>query len=233
MMFRKSIGVCVAVVSLLLSQNVTAQNVDSPNDRTEVATVLGKPIYSESIVVPTEVNRQRKKLGEEEFERWLRSHRGRRLFLAINAALLEQYAKENDLTPTDSQIDAGVQRGKKADSRNGNPARKPGPHDDRFLRLFAYSVILEWKTSKALHEKYGGRLGIGSLGACVPIDARPKFLKEQQGAGRFRIHDAALRKLFWTEAADEAFADTVLEGDRVQEFFKKPPWQGQTNPASR
>jgi len=213
------------------AHHVTAQDVDPPKDRTKVATILGKSIYSDSVVVSTEVNRQRKKLGEEEFDRWLQSHRGQRLFLAINVALLQQYATENGSVPTDNEIDAWIRHAQEATRGNDNAPKDPEPHEDKMLRLFAYGCIIDWKTSKALCEKYGGREGFGSLGACMAFDARTKLFREQHKAGKFRIHDPQLRTLFWHAAADEAYADTVLEGDRAKRFFeRRPRWQADEQP---
>jgi len=231
MMFHRTIGPAIVGVSFLVPHRITAQDVDPPKDRTKLATVFGKSIFSDSVVVSTEVNRQRTRLGEEEFDQWLQSHRGQRLFLAINAALLQQYAKVNGLVPTDNEIDAWMQQAQEAARGNDNASKDPGPNEEKFLRLFAYACILDWKTSKALYEKYGGRVGIGSLGACMAFDARTNFFREQHRVGRFRIHDPALRTLFWNAAADEAYADTVFEGDRAKEFFeRRPRWQADEQP---
>jgi hypothetical protein len=100
--------------------------------------------------------------------------------------------------------------------------------------VWGHAVILEWKTSKALFEKYGGRVGFGNIGGgSKPIEARKAFLQDRHKAGEFVIHDKPLEDEFWRQSDGEFWADVILSGELLKERFQRPPWEMRGLPAGR
>lgn len=83
-------------------------------------------------------------------------------------------------------------------------------------------LIMLWKISQALFEKYGGRVifnrstpkpaeGFFQLGP-EPVDAYRDFLKEQEKNGSFEIFDPSLKDSFWRYFARETMHTYLSEG---------------------
>jgi hypothetical protein len=82
---------------------------------------------------------------------------------------------------------------------------------------------MDWKVCKSLYEKYGGRVGMGSLGAWIAFDAQNALLREHHKAGDITFHHAEVEKAFWERATAKTFADTYPKGERLKRLLATPP----------
>ena len=65
------------------------------------------------------------------------------------------------------------------------------------LREIPRGMVLQWKTSKALYQRYGGDVIFQQANPMEPVGAMRRFLEEQEKAGAFEIYDAEDRKRFY------------------------------------
>ena len=83
---------------------------------------------------------------------------------------------------------------------------------------------MDWKVCKSLYEKYGGRVGIGSLGAWTAFDGQNALLREHYKAGDIKFHDAEMEKAFWEHTMINNFADAYPTGEQLQRLLATPPY---------
>ena len=83
---------------------------------------------------------------------------------------------------------------------------------------------MDWKVCKSLYEKYGGRVGIGSLGAWTAFDGQNALLREHYKAGDIKFHDAEMEKAFWEHTTIKNFADAYPTGERLKRLLATPPY---------
>jgi heat shock protein HslJ len=97
---------------------------------------------------------------------------------------------------------------------------------DRAARAeIAAAFIRQWKTNRALQQKYGGRI-IFQQGGPEPLDATRRFLEAAQAAGDFAVADPGLEKPFWAYYRDDARHSFYAPGSREEaSAFQTPPWQ--------
>lgn len=110
-------------------------------------------------------------------------------------------------------------------TREKRPGRTPGTHESRFLGsyAFAYASMQDWLLTKSLYEKYGGRVGFGSLGLWLAPDGRNAMIREAIEAKSFKIHDPQIEKAFWDAANKKNFADAYPTGDDLKRLLSDPP----------
>jgi hypothetical protein len=184
-----------------------------------VATVLGKPIRLKDIT-PSEAPEKQKQLSESDYKQWLRTYRARWLLSRISGEVLEDYAVRENLNPSNEEIKARI----------AEVASKPGGNveADKKLALriaWVEASAREWRTAKALYDKYGGRVAISSFGGCTSFEGRNVVLKAYAAAGNIKFHDADIELAFWEKAKDERVLDVTLPKERVGEYFVVTPWE--------
>jgi len=69
--------------------------------------------------------------------------------------------------------------------------------EEEINRQVATGFIEQWKRSRAIFAKYGGRIIWQQMGI-EPIEAERAWLEEQEKAGDFEIRDPALKTAFWS-----------------------------------
>jgi hypothetical protein len=74
-------------------------------------------------------------------------------------------------------------------------ANEPGKKDDGADEV-AKHFVEAWKFNKALHKKYGGRIIFQQAGL-EPLDAYRDWLRDEEKAGRFQLHDSKWKDAFW------------------------------------
>ena len=84
--------------------------------------------------------------------------------------------------------------------------------------------LMDWKVCKSLYEKYGGRVGIGSLGAWTAFDGQNALLREHHKAGDIKFHHAEMEKAFWQHTKIKNFADAYPSGERLKLLLATPPY---------
>ncbi|NMO14786.1 hypothetical protein HPC49_17335 [Pyxidicoccus fallax] len=82
--------------------------------------------------------------------------------------------------------------------------------------MVARSMVLSWKTQRALHREYGGDIifqqsGPEAVGAYLP------FLEERQKAGDFKLLDEELSRRFWEHVRK-------APGIRIKQDALETPW---------
>ncbi len=164
-----------------------------------VATVLGRPILR----------------AELSADAWA-------LYQVILAELLEQFRHDRAITATEPEIARFVAR--IHDEQREAEGRAVGL-DDAAMREIAREVardfVVQWKTSKALHEQYGGVVVWEQTNPLDPVGAFNALLREQHERGAYVIHDPEAASEFWglVERVPESF---VVAPERVD--FSRPWW---------
>ena len=194
----------------------------APAEKRElVATVLGKPIYQ---FTPADAAMKRKELSGPDYERWLREYRAQHFLSHITGRVLQEYAIREKLSPSDAEIEALIAATVR--KYRGNFGTDEKSLKDLGWRIFCLRASSnEWRTAKALHDKYGGRVGISSFGGHMSFEGRNAVLKEYSAAGDIKFHDAELERAFWEKTRDERFSDVTLPLERVAQHFAVSPWE--------
>lgn len=202
---------------------LTIVRADENPDRC-VATVLGKDVLQKS-VTPDSAEVKRRELTPAEYAKWLLEYRANLLRSRVVLPILQDHEKGTTLSPTDEELNELI--AKIAKEHAGDLGDGTEEERRRFaLRVFwLKGVSKEWRTARALHAKYGGRVGISSFGACTAIDAQLKVLKDYAARGELTIHDRDLEAAFWKLMSGAPNTDVVLRPERVVQHFEMPPWE--------
>ncbi len=109
-----------------------------------------------------------------------------------------------------------------------HPTREQLPEygeEERFLMSYGmqYASLQDWLVTKSLYEKYGGRVGIGSLGLWLAFDARNRLIREAFDQGDIKIEDPQLTAAFWEAANNSNFADAYPKGEDLKRLLSAPP----------
>lgn len=224
------------LLTLLLGVSVCADHGDAPAARqrvnesvsklTLIATIFGEPLYLEQMT-PADIEIKRKELAPGEFDTWLREYHGRRAYENIWSAVMRRYVQREKLSVSDDELAAiaeSVDRRIQAapelpKDTTSTPAQRKG-----IVVAWARASLLDWKVCKSLYEKYGGRVGIGSLGAWTAFDGQNALLREHHKAGDFKFHHAELEEVFWQHTKIKNFADTYPTGERLKRLLATPPY---------
>jgi hypothetical protein len=194
-------------------------------DRILVATVFGKPLYLQE--QPVESDAKRRELPPAEFDEWLRSYQGLRVYGAVWREVLLKYSEREKITVTNEKlaaIAASVERQLKSASEP-KIATTFTPEQRKGIAIaWQRASLMDWKVCKSLYAKYGGRVGMGSLGAWTAFDGQNALLREHHEAGDIKFHDAEFEQAFWEHARIRNFADTYPTGERLQRLLATPPY---------
>ncbi|SHN09357.1 hypothetical protein SAMN02787076_03274 [Rhizobacter sp. OV335] len=110
----------------------------------------------------------------------------------ILGPLLQRFAEQERLSVTDAEV-AELETALKL------PPSPPGlsESDKAMLRQLPREMVLQWKISKALYQRYGGEVIFQQANPMEPVGAMRRFLEEQEKAGAFEIYNAEDRKRFF------------------------------------
>ena len=86
-----------------------------------------------------------------------------------------------------------------------------------------HASLTDWVLTKSLYERYGGRVGYGSLGLWLAADGRNQLIKDYQKSGEIRIDDAGIAQALWKEATKPNFADVYPKGEHLKRLLAHPP----------
>jgi hypothetical protein len=166
-----------------------------------VATVLGAEISRDQLV------------GNEEYA----------ILPAVLEPLLEDFRRRNNIVATDAEIDRCVGLMFKASSRAELAAAGIDEATARASeRKVAESVVVNWKESKALYEKFGGTVIFQQSNPLEPVGAYLAFLREHEAKGSFRFLDDRLAAKFW-EYFTKDHGHWVVDPAKVD--YSKPWWE--------
>ena len=199
---------------------------DSGENQTLIATVFGESLYLEQFI-PAEAELKRKELTPADFKKWLIEYRAARLFDFVWAAVSTRYIEREKLDVTEEEFAAlkkSVEQSLKSTAGGPDDSPFPSLEERGIANAWSRAVLIDWKVCKSLYEKYGGRVGTGSLGAWIALDGQHALLKEHHKAGDIKFHDADIEAAFWKYAQREHFADTYPTGERLQQLLTTPPY---------
>ena len=201
-------------------------NGDSGESKTLVATVFGEPLYLDQLT-PADADKQRQGLPPREFAAWLRGSQAARLYDQVWAAVSIKYGEREKLEITEKEA---AEIAKSVGQRSTLEEKPPAgttltPEAMKGGSVaFARASHLDWKLCKSLYEKYGGRVGMGSLGAWTALDGQHALIKEYHKSGEIKFHHAELEEAFWQYSQRKHFSDTYPEGERLKWFLTNPPY---------
>ena len=117
-------------------------------------------------MTPAEAEVKRKELPSHQFNEWLGGYRVARIYDNSWRAVCHRYQERKKLDVSDLEFAAL----KKSVEQNLK-FRRGGPHESPFPSLeekgiaiaWSRAVLIDWKICKSLYEKYGGRVGTGSI----------------------------------------------------------------------
>jgi hypothetical protein len=125
---------------------------------------------------------------------------GEALLRMISRRAIEDYVRREkiEITPEMSSKLFEVVKTKelpaKPDSTMSDEKRRAG------LLFMMRGSLMDWLVCKSLYEKYGGRVGMGSLGLWIAVDGRNELMREYLKKGSIVISDVQLEKAFWKAA---------------------------------
>jgi len=193
----------------------------SPEEKRPVVTVHGTVVRAYQ-VTPESAPEKKKTLSPEEYRTWLRDYRANWLLYHVCGPVKRKFLAKEKVHPTDEEITEKV----RAIMKKHEPYLKSLKKEEIGMRMMWLSgSSREWRTAKAMHEKFGGRVGISSFGACTAIDALAHLVQEGIDAGEITFHDAELQRAFMERVKKNLFTDVVLRPKRVTEHFEVAPWE--------
>jgi hypothetical protein len=205
------------------SRQSTSKN---QSKKTIVATVFGEELSLEAMT-PAESEIKRKEMPLQEFNEWLRGYQVARIYDNIWGTVSRKYIEQEKLTVSDDErnaITASVERQLK-DNAESPIGTTLTPLEMKGISIaWARASLIDWKLCKSLYQKYGGRVGMGSLGAWTALDGQHALLREHHKAGDVKFHQAEIEAGFWEYAQREHFADTYPKGERLQQLLSTPPY---------
>jgi hypothetical protein len=186
------------VVAQIFGKRVTAADVQFDGNNTEIAAqrlrALAQRVALERFIADNHLQATADDITA--FRHWQeQSQKADRALHARQLAQLETQLRRSDLSADarrkiESGRDALLQLSRIDEQQS---ARLAAPADDeRALKIW----IEGHKARRALYERYGGRVGITTLGP-DPVGASEAMLREHEKRGEIRIDDDTLRQAFW------------------------------------
>lgn len=238
---RRFIAAMTVVWLLLLSMSASAQT--TPHEvqnapaagqcggsdggkRTLIVTVFGEPLYLEQVTL-ADGETKRKELPPDQFDEWLSRYRGRRIYQIIWGEVHRRFREREQIHVTDeeSAAIAQVMELRFQTEKQPPPGSAFTPEQQKnMMTTIASSSLIDWKVCKRLYEKYGGRVGLGSLGAWIAFDGQNALLREHYKAGDIKFHDRQIEKLFWQHMEIKNFADAYPAGENLKRLLATPPY---------
>ena len=192
-------------------------SVNPPVDETRpcVAVAFGEPIYLDQLDPKTMANN---------FDVTQRqNYRGRRLLREISRRATNDYRRREKLEITTDMKQAlweTILQPQVPDKRSNTFCE-----EERYLMAYGsrYGSLMDWVLTKSLYERYGGRVGYGSLGLWLAPDGRNQLIRDYQKSGEIQIRDAEIEQAMWKEATKPNFADAYPKGERLKQLMTHPP----------
>lgn len=192
------------------------------------ATILGEPI-SLAQITPVEADKKRQELSLADYQKWLVEYRATALLQTIVLRVLKDYEVREKISPSDQELET-LHR----DFMEKYLAKYPQLDDEAKKKIglqifWSLGSAKDWRTAKALHSKYGGRVATSAFGAYTSIEGRNAIVKEYHTRGEIKFHRAELEQRFWEKLKNDRVLDVIIPADRVKERFATPPWETRFN----
>lgn len=209
---------------ILLAATSAFADAPAAEERTLVMTVFDQKYFLDQ-VTPAEAEVKRKELPPDEFSTWLRTYRGRRLYELAWGHVGRKFREQEKIDVGQEELAAIAESVKRRLEEQPNPNSTFSPEEQVAVgTAWQRASLMDWKVCRALHKKYGGRVGIGSLGAWIAFDGQNALLREHHQAGDIQFHDASLEQAFWEHTAIKNFADAYPTGERLEQLLATPPY---------
>lgn len=190
------------------------------------ATLLGKEIDLNAIVYSTQVDEQRNKLSQAEFEKWLHEHHVYRLFDVVKFQVTQDWIAREKSSPTDQELDQLIQTGVQQHPEKFDFQTEEGRRNGGLKLALLAGVSKGYRTARALWQRYGGRVGISSFGAYESFEGRNAVLMEYIERGDLKFANDELKHGFLKRMEDTRVQDVLLSIERTREMFDEPaPWE--------
>lgn len=194
-------------------------------NKTLVVTVFDKPLYLEDLT-PAHAEVKRRELPQPEFDEWLRQFRGARTYDNVLAAVTRRYIEREKLEVTKEEfaaVIASVERQLKSEPALREDAPITPEARKGIAVAWQRASLQDWKLTRSLYEKYGGRVGMGSLGAWIAFDGQNALLHEHYKAGDIKFHHTEMEKAFWEQTRKKNLAGAYPTGERLKWLLATPP----------
>lgn len=92
-------------------------------------------------------------------------------------------------------------------------------------RFFAAPMLRAWKLEKHLYDEFGGGRVLTQQAGIEAFDATHRWLKQQEGTGKLKISDPALRSSlydYWT--TKDHSPEPIEDADVIRTEFLQPEW---------
>ncbi len=187
-------------------------------------------------MTPAESEIKRKELPSKEFDEWLRSYQVARIYDNIWGTVSRRYIEQEELSVSKDELDEITASVEQQMESNAEPpiGTTLTPLQRKGVSIaWASASLTDWKVCKSLYEKYGGRVGIGSLGGWTALDGQHALLREHHKAGDIKFHHAKIEAAFWKYAQRERFADAYPKGESLQRLLSTPPYSRSDKPGKQ
>jgi len=117
----------------------------------------------------------------------------------IFGPLLERVVKRESITATEQEMHRAAKFLDDA-QRRLLPDLKPEGSPEQMTAAFrevGQELVLQWKTDRALYQRYGGPVIFQQGNPLEPVGAYRRFLEDVERGGAFEIHDPDHRKAFY------------------------------------
>jgi hypothetical protein len=136
-------------------------------------------------------------------------------------AFVEEYAKQNGLEPTASELSAMRQ----LFSRNRPAQPTPETESSRqFAEQWIANTVLNFKVNRSLWNKYGGTVVLSAFGFHIANAATIAEIELLERQGLLRFHQPELREQVFAHYRGMR-GDGVVAGARAREIFARPLWE--------
>jgi hypothetical protein len=202
------------------NQNPPAMKPIPAGPRNHVATIFGTMIHLDQLE-PTESELTQKGLSKDEVAAKRIELQGEALLRIISRRAVEDYVRREKIEVTQDRARQLWDEVQKRDL----PATPDISEQDQRMAAYAMSILSlkDWLVCKSLYERYGGRVGMGSLGMWIAVDGRNELMREYLKKGSIEIKDAELEKAFWKAANKPNFADAYPQGEVLKRLMASPP----------
>jgi hypothetical protein len=188
--------------------------------RKHVATIFGTMVHLDQLE-PSESELMQKGLAKDELANKRLALQGENLLRIISRRAIEDYVRRERIEMSQEMASQLWDEVQKRDL----PATPEISEQEQRRAAYAMSILSlkDWLVCKSLYERYGGRVGMGSLGMWIAVDGRNELLREYLKKGSIEIKDAELEKAFWKAANKPNFADAYPQGDVLKRLMASPP----------
>lgn len=234
-------GMGMAIVLFMVAEAAWA-NPPSRQEREQIGTVLGKPVYREQLGGAKEGRELQAKLQELFGSPWMKAyqekHKGElepteaelqhaeQVFARKHAAELQ--GEEPKLRARLKEVQAALADPKLDAQRKGALETEKLSLEIRLKppgREFAKFLLGNWKWQKFLHDRHGGGRILWQQMGVEAFDATHQWLKAHEAKGDFTIADPKLRKAFYFYWAEQNHGPFLTDDpERIRKEFLEPEW---------